>query len=74
MNITEANHVNTLLAWLTLTSPDPPPGMDETDWIQAQDDDAKNAAKTLADRAYQALHAGITGAQVEQLWERVAVG
>lgn len=74
MNITEADAVNTLLAWITTTAPACPPGMDEDDWLLAQDDDAKQAAKVLADRAHQALSAGITGADVEAAWEHVCIG
>lgn len=41
---------------------------------QTSDDPAEQAAKVLADRAHQALSAGITGADVEAAWERVCVG
>jgi hypothetical protein len=74
MNISEANDVNTLLAWLTRTAPPVPDGVDEGAWLLAQDDDAKNAAKALAERARRALHAGMSATDVEAAWERVAVG
>lgn len=74
MNITESSDINTVLAWLTRTAPECPEGMDEDDWLLAQDDDAKRAAVALADRAHRALHAGMRGADVERLWVRVSVG
>lgn len=74
MNISEANDINTLLSWLTRTAPSCPEGMDEGDWLLAQDDEARQSAVRLADRARRALHAGMSGADVERAWERVCVG
>lgn len=60
MNITEANAVNTLLDHL-LNLPDGTGTVPD-------DDKARTAAAVLADRANNALHAGVTGEDVQQSW------
>lgn len=76
MNISEANDVNTLLRWLTGDLPhvDESNLLDDADLVLQQDDDARKAAMRLADRAYKALHAGLTGDRVQEAWEKVCVG
>jgi hypothetical protein len=72
VNITEGNAVNTVLRYLLYgtangENTEPPIGDDQA---------AREAAMFLADRAYQPLHAGHTGADVDRAWpgNRVAWG
>jgi hypothetical protein len=63
MTIGEANNLNTLLRYL----------LDLVDPAHISDtpqDDARAAAVELADRAYKALYAGITGDDVLRRWAR----
>jgi hypothetical protein len=75
VNISEANDVNVLLRWITGTTPRPTDIdlLDEADVVLMEDEDAKQAATRLAERAHTALHAGLTAAHVEQLWQRVSL-
>jgi hypothetical protein len=61
MNITEANHANTLLRYL-LNEPDVMGRVPTAD-------EARAAAVALADRSRRALGAGLSGADVDALWD-----
>lgn len=65
MNITEANHVNTLLRWL-LDGPGPD---DQAVPVEA----AQAAAEYLADRANAALHAGLDARDIAGAWPDLIV-
>jgi hypothetical protein len=64
MNVSESNDLNTLLSWLF---------GDKGPLREVTEDDAKAAAARLADRAYQALYAGLSADDVTKRWPRPAL-
>lgn len=60
MNVTEANRINILLAWLL--------ELDDGLGESITHEEGRDAACKLADAANRALSAGLTGDQVRALW------
>jgi hypothetical protein len=63
-SVRESIHVNTLLLWLL--------GQTNASGRRVLDGEARQAAESLAEKAYFTLSAGLTGTKVDILWQEAA--